>query len=229
MIANVVNAVAIIVGGCLGLLFKNKMSERLSDILVKALGLCVSTIGIKMAIDTDQTLIVIVCCAIGALIGEALKLETRLENCGDWIKRKFIKGESQGSFTEGFVTASMVFCVGSMAIVGPLQAGLQGNYDILFSKSLLDGIIVISFAASMGIGALFAAIPVFVYQGAITLLASLLVPVLSDSVINAMNAVGGVLILGIGLRMLGLKDIRVGNMVPAVFLPIAALPLIALF
>ena len=229
MIATGINAALVLLGSVLGLLFKNFIRERFMFIITSALGLCVLGIGVSSMIGTQDTLCVIVCMVVGTLLGEGIDIERRLEGAGDLIRRRLIKGESANRFTEGFVTASLLYCVGAMAITGSIEAGLNHNYEIIISKGVIDGVTSISFAATMGVGVAFSVIPLFVYQGAITLLASVVGPYLGDAVITEMSAVGGTLIVAIAINMLGLgkHKIKVGNMLPAIFLPIVYLPAVS--
>jgi uncharacterized protein len=166
-------------------------------------------------------LIIISSLVVGGILGEIIDIENRLENLGKWMESKFSKGNQSGEFTKAFVSASLIYCVGAMAIMGSLDSGLRGNHQILYAKSLLDGISSVVFASSMGIGVAVSAIPVFLYQGAITLSASYLQGILSADVIREMSATGGLLILGIGLNILQIQKIRVGNLLPAIFAAVA--------
>jgi len=227
VIATVINVALVLLGSAVGLLFKKLIGERFMSILTSALGLCVAGIGISALVSTQDTLCVIVCMVVGSAAGEALDIEKRLEGAGDLLRARLAKGGDVGRFTEGFVTASLLYCVGAMAITGSIEAGLNHNYSIIISKGVIDGVTAISFAATMGIGVIFSAIPLFVYQGAITLLAAWVGPYLPAEVITEMTAVGGALIVGIAVNMLGLgsQRLRVGNMLPAIFLPIVYIPL----
>lgn len=220
MLAVFVNAGAVILGGLSGLLLGGRLKENHTKTIVSGLGICTMVIGITGAITTSNILIVILCLVLGTAIGELLQLERRLDSAGQWLKSKVGK-HAGGRFTEGFVTASLLFCVGSMAIMGSFDAGLRGDNNTIFAKSALDGIMAITFAATMGLGVLFSAGSVFLYQGALTLLAGLIEPFLSQQAITEMSAVGGVMLIATGLNILGLgKDrIQVGNMLPALFLP----------
>ncbi|WP_326907468.1 DUF554 domain-containing protein [Sedimentibacter sp. MB31-C6] len=218
MLGTIVNSLAIIIGGLVGFFFKNIIPEKLSDSLLKASGLAVVAIGIKLSLSGENLTLLIISILIGTFIGELLDIEARLDNLGAAVQDKLKNKES--NITAGFVSCTLVYCVGSMAIVGSIQSGLTGNNEILFSKALLDGIISISMAVSMGIGVVFSSISVFIYQGTITILAQFLQSILNDAVINEMTSVGGVLIMAIGLNFLEIKRIKVGNMLPAVFLPI---------
>ncbi len=221
MIAAIVNAVVVVLGGLLGLLFGGRLKEHHTQTIVMALGMCVIVIGITSAIVTSNILIVIVCLVFGTILGELLKIESRLDNLGDWLKSKVAK-KGGGRFTEGFVTASLLFCVGSMAIMGSFDAGLRQDYNTIFAKSALDCVMAVTFAATMGVGVLFSGATVLVYQGALTLLAGVVEPFLSAAVVTEMSAVGGIMLIGTGMNIMGLtKDrIRVGNMLPAMIFPV---------
>lgn len=228
MIATIINCILVLLGSFLGLLLKGKLPQRMLDTLVQALGLCVVSIGIASAVGTQDTLCVVVCLALGTVIGEAVDIEKHLDIWGDKLRRKVEKNPgSNSTFTEGFVTASLLFCIGAMAIVGSIEAGINGDYSILISKSVIDGITAISLAAALGLGVAFSAIPILLYQGALTLLAGLAAGILQEAVITEMSAVGGCIIIGIGLNMLKLPktSLKVGNMLPAIFLPLAYLPI----
>ena len=228
MIATFINAGLVLLGSIIGLVFKKYISDRFSKVVTQALTLCVAAIGISMAVKSEDMLCVIICMVVGVLIGEALKIEERLDGAGEFLRRKLIRDGSNSRFTEGFVTATLLYCVGAMAITGSIEAGLNHNYGIIVSKGVIDGVTSITFAAAMGVGVAFAAIPVLVYQGVITLLAGWVGPLLPAAVINEMSAVGGILITAIAFNMLGMgkEKIKVGNMLPAMFLPIAYIPLL---
>ena len=227
MLATVINVALVLLGSALGLAFKNRISPRFASILTCALGLCVLGIGISGMIGTADTLCVIVCMVAGTLLGEALNIEKRIDGLGDLLRRRLIRGEGSSRFAEGFVNASVLFCVGAMAINGSMQAGMLGRYDILISKGVIDGVTAITFAAAMGVGVAFSAVPLFLYQGGLTLIFALAGQGMDPAVVTEMNAVGGTIIVGIALNMLGLprEKIRVGNMLPAIFLPIGYIPL----
>lgn len=227
MLATVINVALVLLGSALGLAFKNRISPRFASILTCALGLCVLGIGISGMIGTADTLCVIVCMVAGTLLGEALNIEKRMDGLGDLLRRRLIRGEGNSRFAEGFVNASVLFCVGAMAINGSMQAGMLGRYDVLISKGVIDGVTAITFAAAMGVGVAFSAVPLFLYQGGLTLIFALAGQGMDPAVVTEMNAVGGTIIVGIALNMLGLprEKIRVGNMLPAIFLPIGYIPL----
>ena len=229
MIATIINAAMVLLGSIIGLLLKNKISDRFSSVVTQALALCVLSIGISMAVGTQNTLCVIICMVLGVMLGEALKIEDRLDGAGEFLRRKLIKNEGGSSrFTEGFVTATLLYCVGAMAITGSIEAGLNHNYSIIVSKGVIDGVTSITFAAAMGIGVAFSILPLMIYQGAITLLAAVVGPYLPPEVITEMSAVGGIAIMGIAVNMLNVPNlkIKVGNMLPGIFLPIAYIPLV---
>ena len=227
MIATIINVILVLAGSAAGLLFKNLISEKLTAALTRALGLCVLGIGVSSLTGTQDMLCVIVCMVIGTVIGTAVDIERRLEGAGDLLKAKLVKGDSKSRFTEGFVTAFLLFCVGAMSITGSIEAGLNRNYKIIISKGVLDGVTSVSFAAAMGVGVAFSVVPMLLYQGGITLLAGWVGPYLPEAVITEMTAVGGALIVGLAINTLGLgrEKIKVGNMLPAMFLPIAYIPL----
>lgn len=227
MLATVINVVLVLLGSALGLLFKNRISARLTGALTTALGLCVLGIGVSSAVGTQDTLCVIVCMVIGTVMGEALNIEGRMEGVGEALRRRLRAGQGENRFVEGFVSASVLFCVGAMAVNGSLEAGINHNYAILVAKGVIDGITSVSFAAAMGVGVAFSVVPLFLYQGALTLIFSLAGPVLPAAVVTEMSAVGGTVIVAIAINMLGLgkEKVRVGNMLPAIFLPILYVPL----
>ena len=221
MLGTIVNAAAIIAGSLLGLLFSKGIPDNYKEIIMGGVGLSVILIGIKSALVSDNLIIVILSVILGALLGEFLKIEARLESLGKFLERKVAARSSDtSSFARGFVTASLVFCVGSMAIVGSLESGLTGNHQTLFAKSILDGVTSIIFASAMGLGVIFSSCAVFLYQGAITLTAVLMKDLLVPETISQMTSVGGLLILAIGLNLLKITTIRVGNLIPGIFLPL---------
>ncbi|MGG7178810.1 DUF554 domain-containing protein [Clostridium paraputrificum] len=220
MIGTIVNCIAIIVGCSVGLIVKGKIPERVSKTIMNGLALCIIYIGISGALTGEDTLQMIICIAVGALVGELIDVDKRLTDLGNYIESKVGKKNEKVSIAEGFVSASLLFCVGAMALVGSLESGLQGNYSTLFAKSVLDGISSIIFASTLGIGVMLSAAAVFIYQGVITLGAGLLSGVLSTVVITNMSAVGSLLILGLGFNMLGITKIKVANLLPALFIPI---------
>ncbi|MCY6483337.1 DUF554 domain-containing protein [Clostridium aestuarii] len=224
MIGTTVDSIAIIVGSLIGILFKKGINEKISKTVMNGLALCVLFIGVSNIIDTynkfesNSMLIIIISMVIGSIIGEIIDIDKRIENLGNTIEVKLKK--SGGQIAEGFVTTSLLFCIGAMAIIGSLESGLSGNHKTLFAKSIIDGITSIIFASSLGIGVMLSAISVFVYQGIITLGASFLKVILIQSVITNMTAIGGILIIGLGFNVLGMTKIKVANLLPGIFLPI---------
>lgn len=218
MLGTIVNSLAVIVGGLIGILFKNVIPDKISEALLKASGLAVITVGIKLSLVGENLTLLIMSIIIGTGIGEFINIEGRLDNLGAYVESKM--KNKQSNVTLGFVTCTLIYCVGSMAIVGSIQSGLTGNHEILFSKALLDGIMSISMAVSMGVGVIFSSVSIFIYQGTITVLAQFMQSLLGDVVVTEMTAIGGTLIMAIGLNFLEIKRIKVGNMLPAVFLPI---------
>lgn len=218
MLGTVVNAAAIIIGSLLGLLLKGGIPDKFKVTMMQAISLAVILIGLKMAFRSNQILLIIFSLVIGGVTGELLKIEDRLEGLGNRLEKRFSK--KGNGISRGFVVASLIFCIGSMAIVGSLESGLSGNHQTLFAKSALDGISSIVFASTLGIGVLFSAVSVFVYQGTITLTASAVKVFLIPVVIDQMTAVGGLLIVAIGINLLEIKKINVGNMLPAIFMPL---------
>lgn len=221
MLGTIVNSVVVIIGCLMGLMVKGRLRTSISNTIMSGLGLCVLYIGISGSLKGEDTLLMIICIVIGALIGELLDIDKCLNNLGKIVEQKVNKGAKNNiSIAEGFVTSSLLFCVGAMAIVGSLESGLSGNHDTLFAKSLLDGVTSIILTSTLGIGVIFSAVTIFIYQGAITLGAGMLANVLSTSVINNMTAVGSLLIIGLALNVLGVTKIKIANLLPAVILPI---------
>ncbi|MGB9679073.1 MAG: DUF554 domain-containing protein [Thermoanaerobacteraceae bacterium] len=228
MLGTVINSAAIIVGGILGSLLKVGISERFKTIVMQGVGLSVMIIGISNGLKFSNLMIVIISIVVGGIIGEALNIEGFLNKLGNILQSKFSKKEGS-TFSEGFVTASLVYCIGAMAIIGALKDGLTKDHSILFAKSVLDGISSVIFASTFGVGVIFSSISVFLYQGLISLGASFLQPVLISSVVDDMTSVGGILIFAISLNMLEIKNIKIGNFLPAIFIPFLYQLLIGIF
>lgn len=247
MIGTILNIIAVVAGGSAGALLGNRLPTRVRETVMHGLGLATLTIGIQLSLSqlaaaetSLKRLTVVVVLAsilVGGILGELLNLELRLEALGRWLEthteRRAPEGQSVGStFSRGFVTASLVFCVGPMAIIGALRDGLSGDYTLLAIKSMLDGFAALAFASSLGVGVIFSALSVLVYQGSLALGSQWITAVLSDVAIAEMSAAGGILMLGIGLALLDIKRVRVANLLPAVFVaPILtslALPLVGL-
>ncbi|QQO10936.1 DUF554 domain-containing protein [Breznakiella homolactica] len=217
MIGPVVNALAIVICALVGAFLIRGIPDRFEVLLKQTLGLAVIYIGIKGALDNQRVLLLVMSLVIGCVIGELINIDKAMNRFGDWAERKL--GLGGGTFSKGFVSASILFCTGSMAIVGSIQSGLMGNHETLFAKSVLDGSISIVFGASMGIGVAFSAIPVLLYQGAITLASMAVKDLLTPEIIREMSAVGSLLVAAIGFNFLGIKEIKIANLIPAMFIP----------
>ncbi|MGM9537736.1 MAG: DUF554 domain-containing protein [Candidatus Onthomonas sp.] len=230
MFAFAVNALLVVLGSALGLLFRSRIQERLSNAILCALSLVTMVIGIQMALNGLDSLCAILCLAAGTALGVALKIEERLERLGEVLKEKLMKGREGSAFTQGFVSASLLFCVGSMAVMGAMEGGIHDDYSILVSKGVIDGVASIAFAAAMGIGVAFSAVPLLIYEGGLTLLFALIGPMIAEEVLTQMSCVGGCVIIGISFNMLfPEKRVPVGYMLPAIFLPLIYVPLAGLF
>ena len=224
-LGTIVNVLAVISGGFIGMFFNDGLKQRFQDILMKALGLSTLFIGVSGALkgmfavqdsglEITGTMTMIISLVLGALIGEWIDIEKRMEHFGVWIK-SIVKGKDNPRFVEGFVTTSLVICVGAMAVVGSLQDGLTGDTSMLFAKSALDFVVVLIFASAFGRGAMLAAIPLGLYQGAITLFARLIEPILTEQVVADLSFVGSILIFGVGINLAFGNKIKVGNMLPS--------------
>ena len=213
MKGTLVNTAAVILGSLIGLAVGSRLPEKVKQMVMNGLGLCTLLIGFKMAFKGEQILLIIGSLVLGGIIGELLDIEGWLERLGEKIKKR-VKSES-GNFVVGFVTASLVFCVGPMTVVGSIEDGIRGDASILYAKSVLDGFASIAFASWLGIGVLFSAVTVLVYQGLLTLLGQKLSFLLNQHVLNELTATGGLMIVGIGLLLLDIKKVRVGNFLPA--------------
>jgi hypothetical protein len=226
-----VNMAAIIVGAGLGLLARGGLPERIRRTTLQGIGLAVLFVGISGTLvqmlkvegnilTSHQTMLMILSLVIGSLIGGALNLEQRLENLGGLMQRLFRVNGQNSTFVEGFVSATILYCVGAMSILGALEDGLTGHATTLYAKSILDGTVAIFFTATLGSGVFLSALSVGLYQGAITLMAQSLQPYMSDALVSQLSLVGSVLIAGIGLNFLLEKKIAIGNLLPAVFVPV---------
>lgn len=221
MVATFVNCSVIIVGCIIGLFIKGGIPERFNKIIMNGLALCAMFIGFSGALEGNNTIITIVSMALGALVGELIDIDKWLNKLGETIQKKLDKGNGKESrIAEGFVNASLLYCVGAMSIVGALQAGLSGNYDTIYAKTVLDGVSSVIFSASMGIGVIFSSVTVLLYQGGITLCASFLSGILSQAVIAEMTAVGSLMIVGLGLNLLEVTDIKIANLLPGILVPV---------
>ncbi len=223
-----INLATVLVGSSLGLLAGGRLPGRMSNTLMHALGLVTMVIGFQMALSTKNILILLGSTLIGAVVGEALNLEGVLEGIGNRLRARFASGHS--TFTEAFVTSSIVFCVGPMAFLGSIQNGLTGDFRLLAMKSVLDGFSSFAFAATLGPGVLFSTLTILVYQGGLSLGAGLFRSMLTDAMVAEMTAVGGAVVLGVGIKLLGLKaEIKVANLLPGIIVApvvVAAIPLL---
>ncbi|MBR0598065.1 DUF554 domain-containing protein [Sinanaerobacter chloroacetimidivorans] len=217
MLGPVVNGIVIIICALVGRFLVKGLPQRFEEIIKKALGLSIMYIGIAGAMENQRVMLLIISLVMGSIIGEWINIDKGMNRIGIWAEKKM--GFGEGNFAKGFVTASILFCTGSMAIVGAMQSGLQGNHEMLFAKSILDGVISIVFASTMGIGVAFSAVPVFLYEGAIALGAGFIKDMLTTEIITEMSAVGSLLIAALGFNFLEIKEIKVANMIPAIFLP----------
>lgn len=217
MIGTVVNIILVIIGSLLGLLLKKGIPDNIKKTILVGLGLFSCVLGIKMGIEMQRPLVVILSLICGGVIGEILKIEDFLEGIGARLKR-FARAQGETSFTEGFVTASLLFCVGPMTILGSIQAGLQNRPDLLFIKSLMDGVSSIILASTLGFGVIFSALTVLIIQGGLTLLAQQFHFLTNPAYLNDFASVGGIMIFAIGIKLLGIKPIKVGNFLPALII-----------
>lgn len=223
MLGTIVNAFAIAIGGLIGLMLRGGMKPRYKDIIISVLGLSVAFIGISTALGgllsgEAEAILYIVSLVIGSVIGETMKIEEKLEAVGDIIQSKI--GSKGGNVSQGFVTASLTFCVGTMAILGSIESGIQGVHTTLFTKSVLDGVTSIIFASTLGIGVLFSAVSVFLYQGVLTMLASVVQQYMTVAMMREISIIGGIMIFAIGCNMLEIRRFKVGNMLPAILVPV---------
>ena len=234
MTGTIINTVAVVVAGSAGVLLGNRLPERVRQTVMAGIGLTTLLIGAQMALKTQQILIVLGSIVLGGIVGELIDVDRWLERLGRWLESWVAKsplgpaatadaeGKPAPSFTRAFVTASLVFCVGPMTILGSIQDGLTGDYQTLAVKSMLDAFTSLAFASSLGIGVPFSALTVLVYQGALTLAAGWVKGALSAAMINEMTAAGGLLVIGVGLQLLEIRRIRVANLLPAlVIAPLA--------
>ena len=258
MLGPLVNAIVVVLCGLAGSFLVRGIPSRFEELIKKAIGLSVVYVGIKGALDNRHVLLLIMSMVIGAVLGEIVNLDMLMNRLGNWAERKLgmdgnkssggPAGSSGGngpadlqlseipsppgngrSFSKGFVSASILYCSGSMAIVGSMQSGLLGNHEILYAKSILDGVISIVFGASMGIGVAFSAIPVLLYQGGIALASMAVKDILTPEIITEMSAVGSLLVAAIGFNFLGIKEIKVANLIPAIFIPLVYFSVMGLF
>ena len=219
MIGTIVNVILVIAGSLLGLLLRKGIPENISRMIMVGLGLFTCVLGVKMGIQMERPLVVVLSLILGGVCGELLHIEEFLEGVGEKLKR-LVKSQGEASFTQGFVFASLLFCVGPMTILGSIQAGLQNKPELLFIKSLMDGVSSVILASAMGLGVIFSAVTVLVIQGGLTLLARQFSFLTDPVYLNDFTSVGGVMIFAIGLKLLDIKIIKVGNLLPALLVVI---------
>jgi len=225
MLGTLVNFSAIILGSIIGFFIGKNVKEKYNETIIKGLGLTTIVIGVDNGLKSNNMLIVVASIAIGAFIGELIDIEKLLENFGDSIEGRM---KTKNPIAEGFFTATLLFCTGSMAILGAIQSGLLGKHETLFVKAFLDGVVSIFFTASLGIGVIFSAFSVLIYQGAIALFSGFFQEVFTEVVIMDMSSIGGIILIGLGLNIIGATKLRVGNMIPGLFLPMIIYPIINL-
>ncbi|MDY0017893.1 MAG: DUF554 domain-containing protein [Candidatus Delongbacteria bacterium] len=213
MLGTIVNTGTVVGGALIGVLIHSRMPERITKTTFQGIGLFTLYIGFTMAMKTGNVLVMVFSIVLGAIFGELLNLEARMEKVSEWGKRKV--GSKNDKFTEGFVTAFMLFCMGSMTILGSIEEGLGGEPTLLLAKSFLDGFGAVALASSLGIGVLFSAVPLFFYQGGLTLLAGLVQGYLTEPIINEVSAVGGLMLIGLGITILEIKKLKILNLLPA--------------
>lgn len=232
LLGTIVNVIAIVIGTTIGMFF-TKINEKIKETILQGISLTVIIIGIQMAFSTESIIVVLLSLLFGAIIGELLKLEDLLNRLGNWIGDKLKREGESNRIAQGFVTASLIFVIGAMAIIGSLDSGIRHDHGVLYTKSILDGFTSMVLATTLGFGVVLSAIPVFLYQGTIAILAAkidaIIPKAILDQVVNEMTAVGGILIFAIGLNMIGLTKIRVTNLLPALFIVIIFVFILQLF
>lgn len=230
MVAVFINVAGVLLGAAIGLLFGSRIKERFTKGIMMAIALVTFVIGVQSAVQTSNIMIVMICLVLGTVAGTALRLDDRMNGAADRITEK-LKGTrlGQGPFAEAFMTTTILYCVGTMTVIGSIEAGLNNNYQILIAKSIMDMMSSIVFSAALGAGVLASAVSVLVIQGTLVLLAGVAAPVLTNEVITEMSAVGGTLFIGMAINLMGIseKRIKIGDMLPAIFLPILYFPLAA--
>ncbi|KOO42967.1 DUF554 domain-containing protein [Priestia koreensis] len=223
LLGTLVNGLGIVLGTLLGNLCR-RIPESMKATVMQAIGLAIVVLGVQMGLKSNQFLLVILSLVLGGVIGEWLKIEENLTKLGAWIERKVGAKNGESKIAEGFVTATLIFVVGAMAIIGALDSGIRGNHNVLYTKAVMDGFISLLLSTTLGLGVIFSAIPVVLYQGTIALFAAqinqMISPTLMTELIAEMTATGGVMILGIGLNLMGITKVKVANLLPAILLTI---------
>ena len=223
-LGTIINVLAVILGSLLGLCLKSRIPPKIHQRVFQGIGLATLLIGLQMALKVENLILLIFSILFGAIVGEALDLEKRLDSLAEILKKK-LKSQSS-SFTQGLITAFLIFCIGSLTILGALDEGIRGDHTLLLAKSTLDGFTSIALAATYGLGVMFSVIPMLIYQGTITLLARQFQNLFTPILINQLTAVGGILILGLGLNLLEIKQIKITNMLPALLFVFVFKPLL---
>ncbi|MBO8180606.1 MAG: DUF554 domain-containing protein [Archaeoglobus sp.] len=218
----IINAVTVVIASAVGIAIGSRLSESIRNAIINVLGLAVLLIGISMALETKNVLIPTISVVAGTALGEIMGIEDALQKFGDRVERRL----GRGRFSEGFVAATLLYCVGPMAILGPIQEGLTGDISVLMAKSLLDGVASVALASALGVGVAFSSLSILIYQGFFSLLAAQLSSIVTETIIAEFTSTGGLLIMGIGINLLELRKLRVGNMLPAlIFAPLIVVAL----
>jgi uncharacterized membrane protein YqgA involved in biofilm formation len=233
MTGTIINVITIIAGSILGILFGTRLPERVRNTVLSVLGLFTLVLGVQMFLKTNHSLIVLAALLLGAILGEWWRIEERLEKLGGQLQKSFsrpLRNQDLTRFVEGFLAASILFCVGPMAILGSLQDGLSGDFSLLATKAIMDGFAAMAFAASMGVGVAFSSIPILIFQGGLSLLAIQMQNLITPAMVSEMSATGGVILIGIAIsNILNIRKIRTANFLPALFLAPLIVALLALF
>ena len=224
----IINVIAIVIGTTIGLFLKRGMSEKMSSHIMQGLALITFIIGLKGALVDQDMILLIVSISLGGYLGEMMQLEENIRKFAEWVQDKLSKEGAQNQLAEGFVSAVLIFCVGAMAVMGSLEAGLRNNHGILITKALIDGFASIILTTTKGAGVMLSALAILLYEGGMMVLAQFVAPYLSESIVYAMSAVGSLLLVALGLNLLDLTKIKVMNFLPAMFLPIVLIPLFSL-
>ena len=224
----IINVIAIVLGTMIGLFLKRGMSEKMSSHIMQGLALITFIIGLKGALVDQDMILLIVSISLGGYLGEMMQLEENIRKFAEWVQDKLSKEGAQNQLAEGFVSAVLIFCVGAMAVMGSLEAGLRNNHGILITKALIDGFASIILTTTKGAGVMLSALAILLYEGGMMVLAQFVAPYLSESIVYTMSAVGSLLLVALGLNLLELTKIKVMNFLPAMFLPIVLIPLLSL-
>ena len=218
MLSVIVNTIAVLLGSLIGLVCRKGISEKYQSAIMLAIGICTTFIGFQGALKGENILVAILSMVVGVAVGTGLDLNGKMNGLAGKVEARFSKGNDKGNFAQGLVTAFLLWCIGAMTIVGSLEAGISHNYEMIYTKSLLDFISSMMLASSLGVGVIFAAVPLFLFQGAIVLLSGLLEPLLSTSMINEITCVGSLIIFALGLNLMGITKTKVADFLPAIFL-----------